>query len=76
MIKLYRALRVAMFSILGLLIGRSLYLYRDYKARPGFYEMNSAPWYTEIYLNVAIAGFLILIIMIIRHFMEKKIKRK
>ena len=30
------------------LIGKSLFVWWDYKNNPGFYAMNSAPWYVEI----------------------------
>ncbi len=32
----------------GILVGHSVYIIYDYKAHPGLYEMQSAPWYTSI----------------------------
>ena len=32
----------------GILVGHSVYIIYDYKAHPGLYAMQSAPWYTSI----------------------------
>lgn len=32
----------------GTLVGYSVYIIYDYKAHPGLYAMQSAPWYTSI----------------------------
>ena len=41
-------LNIIMGSAVGVLLGHGIYLYWDYRTRPGLYEMQSAPWYTSI----------------------------
>ncbi len=47
------------------LIGKSLFIWWDYKNHPGFYAMQSAPWYVEIMASaivtfvVAVAAFVL-----------------
>lgn len=37
----------------GTLVGHSVYIIYDYKAHPGLYAMQSAPWYTGFDNNIA-----------------------
>ena len=46
--RLYNALKIALWCVIGVFIGSSLYQYIDYKARPGLYQWQSAPWYVSI----------------------------
>ena len=48
--KVNRLLTILMFSLIGVYIGYCIYTYADYRARPGLYELYSAPWYTPILL--------------------------
>ena len=41
-------LKIALWCVIGVFIGSSLYQYIDYKARPGLYQWQSAPWYMSI----------------------------
>ena len=36
------------------LIGKSLFVWWDYKNHPGFYAMQSAPWYVEIIASAVV----------------------
>lgn len=45
---LNRVLNAAMGAFVGALIGRGAYLYWAYRARPGLYAAQSAPWYARL----------------------------
>lgn len=46
--KLNDMLNIVIGSCVGVFVGHLIYLYLDYKKRPGLYEMQSAPWYTSV----------------------------
>ena len=46
--KLYDFLWIAVCSCVGVFIGSSAYTFWDYRAHPGLYAMQSAPWYLSI----------------------------
>ena len=54
-------LQIAMGSTLGVYMGRALWLWQDYKARPGLYAMASAPWYTPLLFGALIAAGMLLL---------------
>lgn len=52
-------------SVIGAFIGRCLYIVWNFKTHPELYAMQSAPWYTSILVDgaVALAVLLICIVM-------------
>lgn len=48
--KLNSFLNILMGSSVGVFLGHGLYLWWDHQARPGLYAMQSAPWYTGIFV--------------------------
>ena len=51
----------AMLSTLGVFLGYSIWLYLDYCAHPGLYEMNSAPWYVSLLPSAMVFAPLLLL---------------
>ena len=56
-----RLLKIAISSSLGVYLGTWLFLWWDYRAHPGLYALNSAPWYTRMLPATAAAAGLILV---------------
>ena len=46
--KLYYILHIAIGSCIGVFVGNGIYVFWDYRTRPGLYAMRSAPWYASI----------------------------
>ncbi|MFQ9127690.1 MAG: hypothetical protein ACLR4Z_13890 [Butyricicoccaceae bacterium] len=42
--KVNRLLTILMLSLIGVFLGYSIYTCADCRARPGLYELYSAPW--------------------------------
>jgi len=59
-------------SVIGVFIGSSLYKWLDYKARPGLYAMQSAPWYLSIKLNARFTAAVVIVILIMMRAIRKK----
>ena len=49
--KLYQILRTAIWCVVGVFAGTSVYQYIDYRQHPGLYALTSAPWYTSIQIS-------------------------
>ena len=69
-------LQIAIGSTIGVYLGRSLWLWQDYKARPGLYAMNSAPWYLPLVIGALIAAGMLLIEGLALFFVNRRIKKK
>lgn len=58
------------------LIGRSLFIWWDYKNNPGFYAMQSAPWYVEIIayavVTFGVAAIAFIVYLYLGHIMKKQ----
>lgn len=59
-------------AFLGVWIGHSLYVYWDYRAHPGLYALQSAPWYTSILLYGAFTLIAVLIALIVKKILSKR----
>ena len=68
--KLYTILNAAFWCFIGVFLGVSLYTCWDYRAHPGLYALQSAPWYLSIQIHavftVVVCGMLALGIWILR----------
>ena len=68
--KLYGILKAALGCFLGVFLGMTTYTYWDYRAHPGLYALQSAPWYLSIQihavLTIVVCGMLALGIWILR----------
>lgn len=70
--KFYNILRIVMWSVIGVFIGSSLYKWLDYKAHPGLYAMQSAPWYLSIKINAVFTAVVVIVLLIIMRIIRKK----
>ena len=68
--KLYGILKAALGCFLGVFLGMTTYTCWDYRAHPGLYALQSAPWYLSIQihavLTIVVCGMLALGIWILR----------
>ena len=71
---LYKALKIALWAYIGAFIGSSLFRWWDYTARPGFYEVQSAPWYLSIQINAVFTAIIVFLLLIAMYFIKKKLK--
>lgn len=74
---LKRFLQIAMGSTVGVYLGRGLWLWQDYKARPGLYAMADSPWYWPLLAGALVAAGLLLVegwglLLVNRHIKEKQ----
>ncbi len=73
--KFYTALKIMMWSVIGVFIGGSLYKWYDYKTRPDLYAMQSAPWYLVVATSAVITMAVVLIMLVIMWLIRKKLKK-
>lgn len=65
-------LKTAIWCLLGVLLGSTIYTLWDYKAHPGLYEMQSAPWYTGLLLSAGVTAVLVLVLAVILAVLKKR----
>lgn len=72
--KVNRLLTILMYSLIGVYIGYSIYTCADCRARPGLYELYSAPWYTRLLVYGACVLVLLVVLLaaklVIRHLLK------
>lgn len=71
--KLNNILNIVIILFVGVFIGYGIYMICDYKAHPGLYDMQSAPWYTNILVYGIFTIVILLIAIIIKLIIRKKI---
>ena len=54
--RICKTLRIAAAALAGAWAGYALWQWWDFSARPGLYDMQSAPWYTGVLLCGAAAA--------------------
>ena len=59
--KLHVFLKVFIFVQLGACVGRVLANYVDYVQHPALYQFQSAPWYTQSLITVALTAITVTI---------------
>lgn len=72
--KLYNTLKVALWCVVGVFIGTSIYQYIDYRQRPDLYALTSAPWYTSIQISSIFTVVVVLILLIVMWIIKRKMK--
>ena len=72
--KLYGTLKITLWCFIGVFIGSSISRYQEYKAYPGLYEMQSAPWYSVIVIRGIFTAILVAIILVAMWIIRKKMK--
>lgn len=72
--KLYRILQIAVWCLVGIFIGSSIYRYYDYKTYPERYICQSAPWYLNIEIQGVFTAIIVFAIIVSMWIMKKKMK--
>ena len=74
--RLYAILKIFLGCSIGVFLGNCIYRYLDFKARPGLYAMQSAPWYLGLEIQglftAALAFVLLAAMWLVRKNMDKK----
>ncbi len=72
--KLYNTLKVALWCVVGVFAGTSVYQYIDYRQRPGLYALTSAPWYTSIQIDAIFTAAVVLLLLLAMQIVKRKMK--
>ncbi len=73
--KLYDFLWIAVCSCVGVFIGSSAYTFWDYRAHPGLYAMQSAPWYLSIQTRAVFTVAAVAVLLLLRWFVRQRINK-
>ena len=69
-------LNTVISAFAGVFIGHGVYVFWNYKTRPELYAMQSAPWYTSIFVDGAFTVAVLLICFLIKAIIKHKQKKK
>ena len=72
--KLYQILRTAIWCVVGVFFGTSIYQYIDYRQRSDLYAFTSAPWYTSIQIGAVFTVVVVLILLLAMRIVKRKMK--
>lgn len=72
--KIKRILNIIMSSSIGVFLGYSMYEYWHFKKYPGLYALQSAPWYTRIFVHGLFTAALITVCIIIKILFIKRVR--
>lgn len=72
--KLYNTLKVALWCVVGVFAGTSVYQYIDYRQRPGLYALTSALWYTSIQIDAIFTAAVVLLLLLAMQIVKRKMK--
>lgn len=70
--KVYITLRITLWSLIGYFIGCAISKFYDYKTRPDWYLVQSAPWYLGIEIQAVITGLIALGILLVMWRIRRK----
>lgn len=73
--KLYDFLWIAVCSCVGVFIGSSAYTFWDYRAHPGLYAMQSAPWYLSIQTRAVFTAAAVVVLLLLRWLVRQRINK-
>lgn len=68
-------LNIIIGSFIGVFVGHAIYVILDYKVQPDLYMMQSAPWYTSIFVHGACTVAIVIVSIIIKIIIRKKRKQ-
>ena len=74
--RLYGILRLFLGCDVGVFVGRCIYLYFDFKARPDLYAMQQAPWYLSLKVQGLVTAGIAGIVLAAMWLVRKKINKK
>ena len=64
--KPHQYLNNVMAALVGIFVGRGLYIFWNYLTRPELYAMQSAPWYTTLLVHGAVTLVLLAVCLVIK----------
>ena len=71
--KVNQIVNIIIGSFIGIFVGSGLYKYWHFRKYPGLYAMQSAPWYTSIFINGLFTLLLLTVCMIVKAILIEKI---
>lgn len=74
--RLYATLKLFLGCSIGVFLGRCIYLYFDFKARPDLYAMQSAPWYQPLKVQGLVTAGIAVIVLAAMWLVRKNIDKK
>lgn len=74
--RLYATLKLFLGCSIGVFLGRYIYLYFDFKARPDLYAMQSALWYVDLEIQGIVTAVLAAVLLAVMWLVRKKINKK
>ena len=72
--KLNQITNITIGSFVGVFIGCGIYVFWDYKKHPDLYAMQSAPWYTSIFVYGIVMLIFVTLAVIVKLIIRKKMK--
>ncbi len=74
--KLNQITNITIGSFVGVFIGCGIYVFWDYKKHPDLYTMQSAPWYTSIFVYGIVMLIFVTVAIIAKLIIRKKMKKE
>lgn len=74
--RLYATLKLFLGCSIGVFLGRCIYLYFDFKARPDLYAMQLAPWYVDLEIQGIVTAVLTAVLLAVMWLVRKNIDKK
>lgn len=72
--KQYNTLKTALWCVVGVFVGTSIYRIWDYHQRPDLYALTSAPWYTSIQIGGIFTAVVVLLLLLAMRIVKRKMK--
>ena len=69
-----RVLNIIVGVVAGVLIGRGICVYWDFRTHPDVYAVQSAPWYTSILTDAIFCLIAIVVCLVIKWIIRGRIK--
>ena len=71
---LYGILKAALGCFLGVFLGMTTYTCWDYRAHPGLYALQSAPWYLSIQIHAVLTAAACAVLLVGMWIIKQKMK--
>ena len=72
--KLYNTLKAALWCVVGVFAGTSIYQYIDYRQRPDLYALTSVPWYTSIQIGGVFTAVVVLLLLLAMRIVKRRMR--
>ena len=74
--RLNQIANITIGSFIGVFIGYGIYVFWNYKTHPDLYAMQSAPWYTSIFVYGIVMLIFVMVAVIAKLIIRKKMKKE